>query len=294
MKLIKAVSASALVFAQHTLGQDGVTCRPKDGHDCEFLANQQDTDGIINDIKASQQLLGVAGQQSEGAKPRFGLKVNIPAINYYGCWCYGGGAWPGAKDRSGSGKTVDLFDDACKAHHMGFDCITMDAKYENKDCTPNVQTYDLKVTQKADGDYFFECSNTIENDWCKRRVCMVDLRFLARIWKLKDDGLSPDFTSYGHPGHHNGEGDYDTDQCRNWPSAKGPGHNPPIVQVCCGEYPYRIWYDVNNSKNIQCCEYEDPAVTLEYDFPIKVGKLYNGLSATCCADRVVSGSNVCT
>lgn len=227
---------------------------------------------------------------------RFGLQVQIPVINNYGCWCYGGEYWPGARDWTGFGPFMDEYDDACKAHHQGFDCITLDAEAEGESCIPNETTYSLKVSPMANGDYLLECDDSIEFDWCKRRTCMVDLRFLARHWKLEDDGVEPDYAAFGHAGFHDDAGDFDAqsrDSVCLLPPPKGPGGHAKVVKVCCGDYPYRVWYDKANFRGIRCCQYDDPSVSADYGFPIKVGKLYNNMAATCCNYGVINDGNVC-
>jgi len=226
---------------------------------------------------------------------RFGLVFKIPVINNYGCWCYGGASWPGARDLSGFGPVKDVYDDACKAHHMGFDCITLDAEAEGESCIPNETKYSLLVTPLPSGDYTIECADDIETHWCKRRTCLVDIRFIARHWKLEADNIEPDYELYGHPGHHNNVGNFDTKECAVTPThnGNGGGHRDPIVKVCCGDYPYRIWYNKLNKKGIKCCAYNDQAVINDYGFHLQVGQLYNEMSQTCCADGVTSGSTVC-
>ena len=225
---------------------------------------------------------------------RFGFKFRWPVINNYGCWCYGGDMWPGARDWTGFGPTMDDYDDACKAHHMGFDCIVADAKAEGETCNPTETTYSLLVTPQWDGSYQIECDDAIESQWCESRVCMVDLRFIARHHKLEKEQI-PDYEAFGHPGNHGhntpGSG-FDTQVCE---IPKGPkGGGPPTVQVCCGDYPYRIWYDINNTRNIRCCEYKDQAVIEDYGFSLNVGELYNGLTKECCASGVQPvGSSGC-
>lgn len=225
---------------------------------------------------------------------KFGLQFHIPVINNYGCWCYGGDDWPGARDWTGFGPTMDEYDDACKAHHMGFDCIVMDAEVESEVCDPTNTSYSLGVTPLPNGDYVFECDDSIEDDWCKRRTCMVDLRFIARHWKLEDDGVEPDFAAYGHAGYHDDAGDFDAqsnDSVCILP--RKPGGTKAYQKVCCGDYPYRVWFDQANGRGIECCAYEEPSVSAEYGFTVNVGKLFNSMAATCCDYGVITDGNVC-
>lgn len=216
-----------------------------------------DTKGVVcnkdNDSEACRKQAEQQAQMSEAPRSRFGLKVQVPVINNYGCWCYGGEFWPGARDLTGFGPHMDQYDDACKAHHQGFDCITMDANAEGESCIPNEQDYLLKVTPQANGDYLLECADEIENHWCKRRTCMVDLRFLARHWKLEADDVIPDYATYGHAGFHNDVGDFDTATCELPKPPHVPGNGGHrAVKVCCGDYPYRVWYDKTNFRSLEC------------------------------------------
>ena len=249
--------------------------------------------------KPQEVVIDNQSSASRGPSTRFGLVFTLPVINNYGCWCYGGASWPGARDVTGTGPAKDDYDDACKAHHMGFDCITLDAAAEGESCQPNEEQYSLLVKPLPSGDYTLECADSIADHWCKRRTCMVDLRFIARHWKLEEDGVEPDYASFGHPGHHNNQGNFDTSECVI-DEPKGPGgHNGngkgdlPVQKVCCGDYPYRIWYNKNNDRGINCCAYEDPAITNDYGFSLKIGKLYNSAAATCCANGIETDSNVC-
>lgn len=227
--------------------------------------------------------------------PRFGLKIRIPVINHYGCWCYGGEFWPGARDQTGYGPVMDVWDDICKAHHMGFDCIAKDADVENKVCNPTETPYTLLISPQSNGDYLVECADDIEQDWCKAKVCMVDLRFLARHWTLEADGLVPDYASFGHPGYHENQGSFDTMQCAVTGNSKSPGTGSgnPRNQVCCGDYPYRVWYDRNNNANLKCCAVADVNTINDYGFYLETGKLYNDNHKKCCLGGVVSINDQC-
>lgn len=211
-------------------------------------------------------------------KPRFGMQLLIGTVANYGCWCYGGAEWPTG---DGRGDSRDDFDEACKAHHMGFDCIIMDAARENKVCIPDATSYDVRVIRPASayGDFVLECSDSIEDDWCKRRTCLVELRLLGRYWKLIQDGHRPDYNTWGHTTIG---GPFEPlDSCPPIRTAGGL----PREKVCCGEYPYRAWhYSIVGQPDrypTQCCTYEDPNVTADYGFPITIGALYNQRHEAC-------------
>lgn len=250
---------------------------------------------------------------------RYGITFKMPAINNYGCWCYGGEFWPGARDMSGFGDSVDEWDDACKAHHQGFDCIKIDAEIEGEVCEPNETDYLINISPQASGNYILECADENSNDWCKRRTCLVDLRFMARHWKLELDENFPNYESFGHAGYHGLseiQGFEPTGSCHvpvktttteSPPASQAPYHNSKggygsggrspdpetpkqkthvPLKRCCGDYPYRVWYDVNNERNMKCCSYSDTQINEDYGFSIKIGKVYNELTKQCCSDGV--------
>jgi len=246
-------------------------------------------------IKIEEDLI-----KNDNGFSRFGLIFRIPVINNYGCWCYGGEYWPGARDHSGQGKVVDVYDDACKAHHMGFDCINMDSFEKRIECYPNEQDYTLLIIPQKDGSYSMECDNNIQDDWCRKRTCLVDLRFLARTWKLQNDGIQPDYEKYGHIGFHQNRnsgngGNFDDKVCAtNYNPNKTNPNKPGLYfaeKVCCGDYPYRVWYDAKNTEGISCCAYEDKDVSENYGFSINVGVLYNENNGKCCESGPVNGNS---
>jgi len=210
--------------------------------------------------------------------PRFGLQFKINLVSNYGCWCY---AWSQWQTGDGRSSPRDEHDDACKAHSMGFKCITMDAKAEGKECHPYETSYSTLITQNGYGQDIVECADSIEDDWCKRRVCLVELRLLARFYNLIGSGTWPDYAQFGHRSAKKGLFD-PVAECNPLAGAN------PVEQVCCGDYPYRTWFYANqaNSQDTQCCEYEDPAITKAYGFSINVGRLYNSQEKQCTANGV--------
>ena len=50
-------------------------------------------------------------------------------------------------------------------------------------------------------------------------------------------------------------------------SNSGSHNNALLKRICCGDYPYRIWFDANNSNDIECCEHEDVDISEAYGFP---------------------------
>jgi len=299
MKVFSLVSAGLMAMTTEARKDDQVVCSKE--HVCHDILNEQlsaaaprslsSKKGTVLSNTNVKTVLNI-DTGDDAPNTRFGLTLRLPMINNYGCWCYGGDFWPGARDWTGFGPFMDQWDDACKAHHQGFDCIVMDAEDESESCIPNETEYALLVKPQANGDYTLECADDIAENWCQRRVCMVDLRFIARSFELEDLGIEPNYEAFGHAGFHDNVGDFNTDVCI-LPRTQGPGGHEGVEKRCCGDYPYRVWYDKRNIRGLQCCTYEDASVNEEYGFEIKIGKLYNRLSATCCDYGVITDGNQC-
>ena len=231
---------------------------------------------VANDTAAEANLV------SAGPTGRFGAKIPIHLVANYGCWCYGGASWPTGEGRSSA---RDAHDDACKAHSMGMKCIITDAVYEEKVCDPYTTDYDVTITRDNYGSLLMECADNISEDWCSSRVCMVELRLLARYWHLMDNGIWPEYTKYAHP---NIGGSFDP--MINCPPTPGSSESGPEMR-CCGDYPYRSYYFANaeddKTGTTQCCVYQDAEINQQYGFAINVGKIYNQFTNTCTEDGVL-------
>lgn len=258
---------------------------------------------------------------------RFGIQLQLPLLNKYGCWCYRGTDYPG-----GRGTTQDDYDEACKAMHMGYDCVVSDAPIMEDNCMANpadccnpVDTdylWFIKPAVGLPGSYTFECAEDVQQDWCRARVCQIDLRFVATFFELITFGIYPDRVNLGHIGVDNGE--FDPTTCPDaalsfdytdfvtvdTPSSQdGAGVGGGTVatttqetqsttavtseRVCCGDYPFRSWFNKFSNDDRACCEYEDALITAKYRYQLNVGQMYHSNLAICCADGVVSGSTVC-
>lgn len=229
-------------------------------------------------------------EDSHARKRRgFGLQFSINMAANYGCWCYGGSQWP---TTHGISQARDEHDEACKAHSMAFRCIRSDAKAQNKVCEPEEVAYEMTVGQPAYNTLQLRCSDSIAEDWCKRRVCMVELRLVARFWHLLMSGTPPDYSKWGHTSIN---GPFDPIQeCQ--PTGVG---EDPIHEVCCGDYPYRVWFhqaysdeETAEESDYQCCTYQLDEVNQSYGFEINIGKVYNQYEETCSASGVETGSTI--
>merc|ERR1712025_1481290 len=95
----------------------------------------------------------------------------------------------------------------------GYDCIVLDAIEQNEECSPTTTKYELLMSPQDDGSFTLECSDSIADDWCKRKVCMVDLRYLVKQSHLNDTGIKPNYENFGHPGYRDNEGSFNTETC---------------------------------------------------------------------------------
>ena len=210
-------------------------------------------------------------------------------VTDYGCWCYDKNDPDGTNSNvafTGFGRTVDSFDEACKAHLMSCDCI------EKKDdgCIAQEQMYEIEITKNEEGEMCIKCANP--DNVCQYKACLNDMQYTSHQWSLIDSNEQPDYAQYAH--YINGVRNFDPKvSCplQGQPIGNGPKANTNAV--CCGDYPFRTFYDENNTDGITCCEHSEEALTLQYGYEILKGKTYNELTHQCCDDGVKVIGDVC-
>ena len=193
---------------------------------------------------------------------------------------------------------------------MNMKCISIDAAYENKECNPYSTDYDATITwtdeygeKLATGYFTVECTQTLESDWCKRRVCMNDLAFMTQSTRLFMFRNYLNRDAYGHTKYVQDQSthvwkevsneDFDLiSQCNN--NFKGNGPIDTTGLKCCGDYPDRTLYNPLDTTT-QCCVYKgihhfstsyesvafDRTQILDYTFPRNIGKIYNQHEQIC-------------
>ena len=194
---------------------------------------------------------------------------------------------------------------------MNMKCISIDAAYENKECDPYSTDYDATMTQtREDTDNIIsykttlECTQTMEEDWCKRRVCLTDLAFMTEAYWLGALGKYANTKAYGHTKRVYNElsdlyetvlnEDFDPiSQCNN--NFKGNGPTDTTGLKCCGDYPDRTLYNPLD-RTTQCCVYSyihhfssasdsgdinGKTQYNHYNFPKNIGKIYNQHEQIC-------------
>ena len=208
------------------------------------------------------------------------------ALGNYGCWCPRFDdsleiLWP--SNVAGS-EPVDEYDRACKTHVMNSKCITIDAEYEDRECDPESEDYDATFTIHAvDPIMTYECTNTLEDDWCKRRTCLVDLNYIFEYMRLLTSGTYPknEYFHYKRTSYQYTIFD-PTSQCSNFDQGHGPVDTEGLK--CCGDYPDRTLYNPLDTNN-QCCVYlASNSLQVNNDnvhFPKNIGKMYNPNKQIC-------------
>lgn len=121
-------------------------------------------------------------------------------------------------------------------------------------------TYEFRIETDQDGkgDMVLQCSD--DQDWCTRRTCEVDLKYISDFWSLLMAGEPMQRDIYGHAGKHihpiTGEhhGAFDPSAC----PIGGRVYQP--VKQCCGKYPSRKIFKTSAEGadgHRQCCDLED-------------------------------------
>ena len=223
--------------------------------------------------------------------PRFGQVATLSMVKNYGCWCYdkSDDTQPGVINWTGFGKTVDAFDEACKAHAMGCDCIEKQfASETGEQCIPKQQLYTIEVTKDEHGAYCLKCANDADSQKCQFTTCLNDLQFITHHWTLRRKGIVPDLDQYSHT-----DNNFDVNAACKIPNNGNNNNNGPKKpgvdgekRVCCGDYPYRVYYNENNNEGKECCEHTEDYLLDIFGYEIAVGGIYNQVTHQCCAEGV--------
>ena len=189
------------------------------------------------------------------------LRWDSHITHEYGCWCHTAWGsqnvdilWPPVAAGS---QPVDEWDNLCKIHAINMKCIVIDSEYDDRECDPYSTDYDATFTRTierdADGNWLkqmttFECTQTLEDDWCKKRVCLTDLALISANKILQAKDLKP----VKNIDYYHSKGFDFINQCNNFND--GHGGTDTTGLKCCGDYPHRTFYDPLDNEN-QCCVY---------------------------------------
>lgn len=236
-----------------------------------------------------------------GVSNRFVLQLGLHRVNNYGCWCHSAETFYESTLLSASIDSKDEYDECCKAKHIGYDCIRMEAASKNEICEPTTTSYDVTMVKDVDGSFKLGCSDTIESNWCKRKTFMADLRFLITQDNLMMSGAEKDYAKYGHPGFNKGLGNFDLGTCKPAETLSAAVLNKQIEdrekkamqKVCCGDYPYRVVFNLKNENSNACCAYKDDFINETLNLDLNIGHVYNTLSNQCCDSGVKSIADTC-
>lgn len=177
-------------------------------------------------------------------------EVDFTDILSSGCWCNMINNYDKRR-----GHPVGIMDTACRAHSHCYKCISMD--YE---CTAIDTPYQVSIDPQSND---FTCEDN--NDPCSIRACECDVELVNNIvLSAGDQGSSiAELTEYG--------GFDPAAQC-----VVNPGGAGGKADQCCGEYPKRFPYFMDNGDR-GCCE----------------GKTYSTNSLECCTTGEVKGIGSC-
>ena len=233
----------------------------------------------------NQEREGMHSRSSSGDTQLMNSKKFMHFMSNYGCWCprFDDSSeilWP--SNVAGS-EPVDEYDRACKIHVMNSKCIKIDAEYEDIECNPQSTDYDAIFTIHDESSITYECFQTLEDDWCKRRTCLVDLNYLFEFLRLVLDSEIRPKKEYAHNTWMSSYFDPNS-QCNNFDQ----GHGPVVTEglKCCGDYPDRTLYDPLDTNN-QCCVFPDSSNVIHNEndysrhFQKNIGKMYNPNKQTC-------------
>merc|ERR1711972_576438 len=190
----------------------------------------------------------------------------ISSVANYGCWCRFNMYKPY------KGPAQDVVDQACEQWHKNYDCLHVDYSTNTPffRCGEDTPYTDV-ITSVQDPfdvntDYASECATANAGDDCAIQACHVDAVFIRHIVNyLADNTLNMTLSGwYG----------FDGSACRGAsvagttaaPPAVGTTGAPGVVTTdpsattatpqatidCCGAYPNRFPYKLNNG-NRACC-----------------------------------------
>lgn len=190
---------------------------------------------------------------------------------FYGCYCFAKGPKNLLVD-AGNGKPVDRADGACRSHLNCHACAKMDHGADKCDVT---RGYKFNAREDAvTGVRWIECLN--EEGSCKRALCECDkaLAYNLADWENEWNIL-----------HHARWGGFDAPlNCmRHQPGGRDNAmrterFSEPVTE-CCGEYPARFPYHIDDGFGNQkrCCN----------------GKTYVPGRLECCADGKTHAVGTC-
>ena len=182
----------------------------------------------------------------------------LSAIGNYGCWCRFSSYHPY------KGPTMDSVDGVCKQWYQNYGCMSFD--YTG--CDADVQ-YNDTMTQIIDPfnpttDFIAQCAIRNPNDVCAATACAVDAEFVRDIFNyMADNTLNMTLSGfYGFDGSdcvaRAAAASVDSSSTVapftvvTEPSNPGVAVTGMVPVDCCGKYPKRYSYKVNNGQR-GCC-----------------------------------------
>ena len=167
----------------------------------------------------------------------------------------------------GSGPTVNKFDEICRSLTLCMRCVEEDNIASS--CDPSNVTYVTPMNIVSDEQMIqLKCSELNPSDECAQNTCCCEMDLLAELLEALWGQIKYDDTYL----HENG---WDREEnCANIKTpSPNPNPNPGVPKtfeaVCCGKYPNRHPYRMENGQD--CCENSG---------------IYNPLLNECCDNQV--------
>lgn len=151
----------------------------------------------------------------------------------YGCWCnFDEGMM------TGHGHPVNRYDEICRDFQLCSRCARLDGTKSGESCDPVTKEYTLG----SGPNFLAACSQTNGNDDCAAHVCNCEQHLINQLVQLAFQ--NPIVHVYDPSALHSNGFDHDA----NCPVPKQPNY----AAECCGTYPIRFPYGIENP-NKDCC-----------------------------------------
>ena len=192
----------------------------------------------------------------------------ISSVANYGCWCRFNMYKPY------KGPAQDTVDEACEQWHKNYDCLHVDYSTNTPFCRCGEDTEYVDVITKVQDpfllttDYAAECATENAGDDCAINACHVDAVFIRHIVNhLSTSTLNMTLSGwYGFDGSacRTASAMVGTTGAPGMATTGAPGvvttdpaattQTPMAATDCCGSYPERFPYKLNNGARACCVD----------------------------------------
>jgi len=206
-------------------------------------------EAIINELSAGTDRSVQCGEN--GCQ----VPLSLKKIWNYGCWCN-----MGSNLLKGIGIVIDDYDHACQNMQRCLRCAEMDAEFGGYDCNPKTTSYSAQMMFNGE-TMLANCDVLNQGNPCGTSLCTCETQFISEVMDNLWNGAV-----YSSLNLHSEGFDKDA-SCMH-----GIAGQP--VYECCGLYPKRFPYNVNQQ---DCCTDD-----------VTYGKAYNPATQECCDGKGVA------